>query len=361
MSDPLQAEQQADQERLTLLIQKRAAIQRACDLENDGARKFSYEQQLSELDKKIAPLKERLHASRSAPAPHVLSVWKPLLDEHDVRDDLRPAVTVNCNREEHYFEGLLNDFSKQIESKNNLFYCIVACPYQRPVSMAKRLVYEIEGSKIPIARQVDAAKPDEVVAATLEFGLTPELSWALFWGELKRRIGAAGYDADSPGALADQCADKRYIVPVHRLGKQQWRPDSVEHLRYIARQFQGLPETSRKYLLLFALEFPHIHDRLREKYQNDLEQLNALCAEMDTEGLRAACFSLLPPVEPRSIKDWSSDVLLRDTQLGFTKIIRQLQDQALGQDERFDMEQVETLQEAVWWYRNNRPRPNLPF
>lgn len=53
-------ERQDMEQRLNLLLQKRAKIQRSLDLETDAAQQFKYEQQIAEEDKKIAELKNQL-------------------------------------------------------------------------------------------------------------------------------------------------------------------------------------------------------------------------------------------------------------------------------------------------------------
>lgn len=53
-------ERQAAEQRLSLLIQKRQAVQKGLDLESDAGRQFAYAQQLADLDKDIAQLKSRL-------------------------------------------------------------------------------------------------------------------------------------------------------------------------------------------------------------------------------------------------------------------------------------------------------------
>lgn len=198
MNDPLQLEQQADRNRLLLLIEKRTAVQKARDLENDASVLFKYDQQLADMNADIAKLYD------AGGTLHAATVWAPLLDAHGVRDDLRLSGTVNCNREKHYVAGLLADFKKQMASRYNLFYCIVACPYQRPVSIAKRLVYELEEKKLPVARVADATRPDEVATLTLEFGFDPEHSWQLLWEALRQRLGSPEQPAADLADLAGQ-------------------------------------------------------------------------------------------------------------------------------------------------------------
>ena len=319
------------------------------------ARPPDYALLLQALDERIAEIK----ASATAEG---CNTWTPIFETHALRDDLRPSITVNCDREKHYASGLWSHFKEEIKrGKNNLFYTIVACPFQRPVSIAKRLVYEIEEKKLPIMRLVDAARPDEVVVSRLEPGFEPEHTWELLWSELQLRLGTSGQPMESLQSLAEQGANVRRIALVYRLHAQNWEADSIEHLRYIALQFQGMQEACRKYLFLLAIEFPHIHDLNREKYQQELAQLQNLCSELnDAKGLRAECFHLLPPVEADSIENWSSDVFNGEKKRAFEAVLAHLRQGTSPTTDCFDMEQVETMQEAAWAYRN-RPRPDLPF
>jgi hypothetical protein len=349
-------EQKADEERLITLIEKRKAIQEGLDIETDAGVKFKYKNDIKELDANISALKRKLgHVSGYDP------IWTLFFQTHPLRDDLRASITVNCDREDHYMRGLQAHFKKEMSGKNNLFYCVIACPFQRPASIAKRLVYEIEEKKLPIKRLVDAARPDEVFVSTLEQGFEPEHTWELLWGELQLRLGTSGQPIESLKSLAEQMANVRRIALVYRLHAQNWEADSIEHLRHIALQFQGMQEACRKYLFILAIEFPHIHDLNREKYQQELAQLQSLCRELnDAEGLRAECFHLLPPVEADSIENWSSDVFNGEKKRAFEAVLAHLRQGTSPTTNRFDMEQVETMQEAAWAYRN-RPRPDLPF
>ncbi len=319
------------------------------------ARPPDYSPLLQALDERIAEM------NASAKGGGGGTFWTPIFVQYPLRDDLRPSITVNCDREEHYRNGLRAHFKKEMSGKNNLFYCIVACPFQRPASIAKRLVYEIEETKLPIMRMADAARPDEVIVSRLEPGFAPEHTWELIWGELQQRLGASGQPIESLQSLGEQSGNNRRIALVYRLHAQNWEADSIEHLRHIALQFQGMPEASRKYLFLLAIEFPHIHDLNREKYRQKLEQLKDLCRDLsDAVGLRAACFDLLPPVEEKSIESWSSDVFVGEKKRAWGEVLARLRLATSPTTVFFDMEQVETMQEAAWAYRN-RPRPNLPF
>jgi hypothetical protein len=53
-------ERQGQEDRLRLLVQKRQAVQRGYDLEDNAARQFASEKQLADLDTQIAALKSQL-------------------------------------------------------------------------------------------------------------------------------------------------------------------------------------------------------------------------------------------------------------------------------------------------------------
>jgi hypothetical protein len=251
-----------------------------------------------------------------------------------------------------------------MRSKRSRLYCIVACPYQRPASIAKRLVYEIIEKRLQIAFISDDARPQEVEVIELKFGFDSEHTWALLWDNVKTRFAPIGVAAESPAELVNQCGDKQYIALLFRITAQEWDRNSIEHLQYFVSQFDGLPENSRKYLVVLALEFPHIHSRHYETYQNDLEQIKELCQKASSNSLVTACFDLLPPVKPDSIEKWSSDVLQKNKEAGFKRLLQHLCEQTGATEglfpEDFSMEVVETMQEAAWAHRN-RPRTDLPF
>jgi hypothetical protein len=357
-------EAKSTEDRLKLLLEKRASVQKACDLEGEAGREFAYKKQLSDLDVQIDGLKKQLAPGiQRVPAAAAIP-WSDFFHDHALRDDLPPSVAVNCNREEHYAQGLLEHFRTTMRSNRNRLYCIVACPYQRPASIAKRLVYEIIEKRLQIAFISDDARPQEVEVVELKFGFDSEHTWALNWDDVKTRIAPKAAGADSPADVANQCGGKQFIALLFRITAQEWNRNSIEHLQHLVSQFDGLPENSRKYLVVLALEFPHIHSRHYETYQADLEQIKELCQKASSDSLFTACFDLLPPVQHHSIEKWSSDVLQKDKEAGFKRLLQQLRIQA-GAEEGllpvdFSMEVVETMQEAAWAHRN-RPRPDLPF
>jgi hypothetical protein len=357
MNDAWALELEGDQERLCRLIQKRQAVQKGHDLESDGGRRFDYEQQLADLDKEIVPLKEKLNGLGLTPNPHY--AWAKIFEQHQLRSGLSPSVTVNCNREEHYERILWEHFKDAVDTRNNLLYLIVACPYQRPASIAKRLVYEAS-KDLSIAHIRDAARDWEVAVGDLEFGLKPENSWKRLWEAVQKNRTLAGQPAETPDALAKQLADRDYIALVYRHYASTWNEKQIEHLRYIAGQLQNMPENSRKFLVFIAIEFLHIHDQNGEKYKNELSQLNEFVKEINADGLLSACVSLLPPVKNKSIENWCAGKFSRDGQNAFPLILKELEQETQAKDV-FNMDQIEPMQEAAYHYSISRPRPDLPF
>ena len=364
MSEIENLEAESTQDRLKLLVEKKASMQRACDLEDNAGRKFAYGKELTELDVQIAALKEQYNVHHNKTATASRGVWNGFFQDHGVRDHLSAIITVNCNREEHYIKGLLEHFQTTMRSNRNRLYCIVACPYQRPASIAKRLVYEIIEKRLQIAFISDDARPEEVDIVELKFGFDSEHTWALNWDDVKTRIAPKAAGTDSPADVANQCGGKQFIALLFRITAQEWDRKNIEHLQYFVSQFEGLPENSRKYLVVLSLEFPHIHSRHFEIYKNDLEQIKNMCQDANSDSLTAECFNLLPPVQHDSIEKWSSHVLQEDKEAGFKRLLEQLSLQAGAAEgllpEVFSMEVVETMQEAAWAHRN-RPRTDLPF
>lgn len=357
MNDAWALELKGDQERLCRLIQQRQAVQKGRDLEADAGRRFAYEQQLADLDKDIIKLKEKLNSLGVVASPHY--AWDKIFEQHQLRTGLSPLVTVNCNREEHY-EGILwEHFTDAFKTRNNLLYLIVACPYQRPASIAKRLIYEAS-KDLSIAHIRDAAGGLEVAVGDFEFGLEPENSWTRLWEAVQKNRTLAGQPAETPEALAKQLTDRRYIALVYRHYAATWNEKRIEHLRYIARQLQNMPEDSRKFLVFIAIEFLHIHDQNGEKYKNELSQLNEFVKEINADGLLSTCVSLLPPVKSESIKAWCAGKFSRDGQNAFPRILKELEQETQAKDV-FNMDQIEPMQEAAYHYSISRPRPDLPF
>lgn len=343
-----QQEEEILQERLSLLLQKRAKIQRSLDLETDAGQQFKYEQEIIEENRKIAQVKENLYGMGATPDPHY--AWKKIFDQHQLRDNLEPLVTVNCNREEHYEQILMEHFCESVDTLNNLFYLIVACPYQRPASIAKRLVYEAS-KDIFIAYATDANRDSAIAVNELGFGLTPEHTWNRFWKSIQNNRNLVDHPPESLSDLAAQLTENRYIALLYRYNAQTWNEKRIEHLRHIAQQFQNMPENNRKFLICIAIEFLQIHDQNCEKYKRELSQLSELCREINANGLLSACVSLLPPVKSESIKSWCAGKLSKDGENAGQRIIEKLKQETQAQ-EKFNMDQIEPMQEAAYQYSN---------
>lgn len=356
MNEILSLELKADQERLSRLIQKRAAIEKGYDFEGEAGRKFAYNQELIEVNKEIAQLKEKIYRQGGTPDSHY--AWKEIFEQHQLRNALKPLVTVDCNRKEHYEQRLLKHFEDAAGTQNNLFYLIVACPYQRPASIAKRLVYEASKDLSIVFAEDAGAK--EVVVNELEFGLKPEHSWKRLWDSIQDNRNLVSQAPESLDALTAQLAEKDYMALVYRHNAQTWNEKRIEHLRHIARQFQNMPENNRKFLVCIAIEFLQIHDQNCEKYALELAQLEAFCREINTNGLLSACISLLPPVESEWVKGWCADKFSKDGEKASQRILEKLKQETQAQD-RFNMDQIEPMQEAAFQHSINRPRPDLPF
>jgi len=358
-------ERQAEQDRLNLLVEKKIKLQEACVLETDAGQKFKYEKELEKLDLTIKGLKQNKKGSGDERSSNGKSPWSDFFYKHGVPDELQPIITVNCNREKHYYDGLRAHFQKNLATNHNRLYCIAACPYQRPTSIAKRLVYEIAQKKLQIAFFTDDAHPEEVAVADLEFGFHPEHTWALAWDEIKKRITRNTFlPTDSLADLAAQCGEKQFIALLFRISTRHWAADSLEHLKYLIEQFKGMPSASRKYLVFLVLEFPYLHSDNIKKYQHSLSQIRDLFYSANDESHSSECIDLLPPVHADSIQLWSAEHLQKEKEAGYQEMLRLLQSASektrTADPDFFSMEVVETMQSAAWAHRN-RPRPDFPF
>lgn len=274
-------------------------------------------------------------------------------------------MTVNCDRKEHYTEGVFSDFLKNKKPPKNLAFLLSACLHQKPASLAKRLVYELADKGVSIAHFRDAGDGAAVAVAELKIGLEAENSWAEFWKTVQEKLQSLAPIPD-PVALAnsDLCTGKDRIALIFRVTEKQWdTPNVEEHIAFILSMFDNLPEASRKYLLFFAFEFKHAHlpDRLQAcgQYLDKLDALSKILNDGST-GLFVAHHKLFPPVAPVHIENWFDDVAVSSNKTSNRALLDTLRNQLHADDRArpdFDMENVEEMQEAAYNYLT-RPQPD---
>jgi len=294
------------------------------------------------------------------------SSWETFFEKNTLKNIAGPWMTVNCDRKEHYTEGVFSDFKKIWKQPKNLAFLLSACLHQKPASLAKRLVYELADKGVSIAHFRDAKDGAAVVVAELKIGLEAENSWAEFWKTVQEKMQSLVPIPD-PVALAnsDLCAGKDRIALIFRVTEKQWdTPNVEEHIAFILSMFDNLPEASRKYLLFFAFEFKHAHlpARLQAcgKYLDKLDALAKILNE-GSAGLFVAHHKLFPPVAPVHIETWFDDVAVSPDKNSNRALLDTLRKQ-LHPDDRarpdFDMEIIEEMQKAAYNYLN-RPQTDL--
>ena len=314
-------------------------------------------------------LEQHVQAAPLEPAekkPEADKSWEGFFEKNSLKNISGPWMTVNCNRREHYTEGVFSDFLKNKKPPKNLTFLLSACLHQKPASLAKRLVYELADKGVSIAHFRDAKDGAAVVVAELKIGLEAENSWADFWKTVQEKLQSLVPIPD-PVALAqsDLCAGKDRIALIFRVTEKQWdNPNIEEHIAFILSMFDNLPEASRKYLLFFAFEFKHAHLPARlhtcGKYLEKLDALAKMINEGST-GLFVAHYKLFPPVAPVHIENWFDDVAV-SSNINSNRVLLDTLRNQLHPDDRdrpdFDMEIVEEMQKAAYTYLN-RPQSDL--
>jgi hypothetical protein len=329
-----------------------------------------------DLQSLLKVLKLHVRAEPVVPAQKKLeagSSWETFFEKNNLKNISGPWLTVNCDREEHYREGIFSDFLNNWKQPKNLVFLLSACLHQKPASLAKRLVYDLEQEKKqetkgePLIICFRLPSDGKIVdVADLEFGLSPESSWANFWSVIESKLRSQVLIPD-PIALArsNLGANADHIALVFRVTEQCWhsRPKLEQHIAFIISKFDNLPEASRKYLLFFAFEFKHAHqpDRLKAcvQYLDKLDTLAKMLNEEST-GLFVAHHKLFPPVAPVHIEAWFDHIAANPNKNSNRTLLDTLRTQ-LHPDDRsrpdFDMEDVEKMQHAAYQYIN-RPQPD---
>ncbi|MFN0014894.1 MAG: toll/interleukin-1 receptor domain-containing protein [Saprospiraceae bacterium] len=334
-------------------------------------REAYWDDDLQPLIKYLAPYKQAnpMEAAENMRAPE--APWTKFFTKHALSKDTSGLwITVNCNRNRHYTEGVLSDFLAKYKTPKNLAFLLSACLYQKPASLAKRLIYELDeegkykGMSIAHFRDVKDGK--EVAVADLKIGLEPEGTWAELWKTVQEKLHSLVPIPD-PVALAQSgpCAGKDRIALVFRVAEKQWdMPTLGEHIAFILSMFDNLPETSRKFLLFFAFEFKFAHlpeHQAACKQHLDLLDTLAQMLSLQNNSLFVAHHKLFPPIEPIDIGKWLDEVAVNSNQNSNRALLDALRSQ-LHPDDRgraeFDMEFLETMQEAAYKHLN-QPQPDL--
>jgi hypothetical protein len=335
---------------LAYWIAKKNGFEHDYDKERLEGHKIDIKADIDKCNAKIEQIKEQLDPKPKQPQ----NVWHTFFQQRQVKIiDGGVSITVNCNREEHYSPFLLKPFQKALDKPYTQLYFIVACPYQRPLSLAKRLVYEMREAR-DMTWLGDAATPDDIPAIKLKFHpLTKEITWSKLWSQVQSSLINAK-QADSPQKYAENCP-KEYVVLLFSITNMQ--QDTLEHLEHIIDQFAEASNNKCKFLLFISLEFLHIEketgfDACKPAWEQFRVLYDHLCQKWP-ETLKTHCLKILPAVKATSIERWSSEFLEPNNRLKnrlYQDIIQQLNAELPEPQNTFDMEQVETMQEAAWKY-----------
>lgn len=285
--------------------------------------------------------------------------WEQFFKAHPLKLDGGIATTVNCDRIKHFKEGLQKDFYKNRKEEKSLAYFISACEYQKPASLAKRLIYELLSKNLKIAHSRIATNSAELAEIELKIGLEPEDTWSEAWKDVLQKLNA---QADSPEELAIQthCQSHDKIALVFRANEKRWEePELEEHLAHIVLKFNDLPKEARKFILFFVFDFHRADSARLGECQDHLDKLEDLISgiNQNLNSVLAAHFKLMPPVAPDDVVLWFKDRAQDITPESERSLLKILKSQLDSEDQKrpdFDMEKVEKMQLAAWQHINKQ-------
>jgi hypothetical protein len=272
-----------------------------------------------------------------------------------------PIWTVNCDRKEAYIDGVRRHFAANYRKQKDLVYFISACPHQKPISLAKRLVYEIQDhEKITYANE----KTDDQDIAVLDFKLgldsnaTFEIMWAIIENSYHRNVPEISNS--NPETLKK--SNHNIIAILFYVPEILWDDsDLFDHLEYFIKKFSSEQSNSSKYLLFFAFEFKSVHNERSAACQPWLNLLNQLKQKVDSSCPNMEVFhhKCLPPVEKFEIEKWFQSTRPKFTQDQISTLIEYLRKRPKPQQEEsenlFDMEYIEEMQTAAYkhWHKRD--------
>lgn len=273
-------------------------------------------------------------------------------------------MTVDCDRKHHYSSKEINnsgmhaDFSHHYKHSQHIVFFLSACPYQRPTSLAKRLVYDFL-EDLPV-RYTKEQSPwqhidEEVKALDLEIKAEPDLTWGNIWRKIQAQFSS---NADSSAALLVQNSSYKFIALIFRVSEIQWEASDLEdHLVCLLNQFKDAPATACKYLLFFSFEFAAVHGERSAQCEDRLIKIEELKHKFQ-DSFAIFHKQKLPAVEEADIERWYENIAQRPKRSTLQNLISTLRN-FIEEDTRLrsdiDMAYVEEMQEAAY---NYGVRPN---
>lgn len=275
-----------------------------------------------------------------------------------------PIITVNCDRYETYGGGLIKHFNEYYNKEGNMVFFVPACTSQRPVSLAKRLSFDLTTLKKNLSLycpRVSIDKESEIRVIDFEpsqsdFDSTFSKTW-------EQCISSFSSDAHDPVLFATSGEHRKYdvILFVFRVSEMQWRAvnNLCEHIEFFIRKFDNQGAYTTKFILFFSFEIRTLH--LGSELSNNnlkMDQLLSLANRTKViPGIYSYISPVLRPVEEDEIKDWFSHIapyVKLNTLAELIDTFRSNTSNDGGQSNLFNMEDVEELQQAAYLYSLNQ-------
>lgn len=288
--------------------------------------------------------------------------WSEFFSKNSFKPNKTGRITtVNCNRKTTYGHGIQSDFLKYYQKSKNIVFFMSACPFQKPVSLAKRLIYEIaESFSVAYTSEEQNIDSEDVLAEIppiyFEVGFD---TWGKTWKKIQSQFSSLASD---PASLAEssQCAGKNFVALIFQVTERQWENADLEnHIAAILDRFVGLPLASNKYLLFFSFEFSDAHGAGKAQCEDKIAKIDAL-QEKYRENLAIFHYKQFFPVEEADIKLWYQDMAKSskpDTLKELISTLRSHLSDTYRQRSNIDMVYVEEMQQAAYEYII-RPQPN---
>ena len=287
--------------------------------------------------------------------------WVSFFKTHALRMARKgQIITVNCDRHDTYGKGVINHFKEHYNRSGNMVFFVPACTSQKPVSLAKRLSFDLTMFNEDICLtypRVSADKDSELDIIDFEASLFDfELTFSSTW---KKCISSFQSDASDPVIFATDGVYREMdlILLVFRVSEIQWSEvdNLCEHIEFFISKFANQGSYSTKFILFFTLEIRTVHLSCEAPNNNfKINELRSLADKIKAiPGINSYISPILRPVEEDEIKNWVSHIAPDIKQNTLTELIDIFRSNTLNNKEQpnlFNMEDVEEMQHAAYQY-----------
>lgn len=346
---------------LELLVRKLNFLKKERDIAYDASAKFSYNEQIGQIEGEVRELKRILSGAHNIHTPErdtlLLDAVRGLNLDEDEEVGLLHLVNVDRREMRGKFWGAFDE--KEEEKQEFQYYFISACPSQMPPSFAERMVYELlleeldgDSDALHIITHEDSGR---LRIEGLPVGRNTRKCQQRFKEYVQERFRFA--DTQSFDAFIETGVPKLpydYVAVAFEIHERNWEDFLPEYLQWMIDTFRCPHQDVPTFLFFFVVYIEKQHEgRLAPSQKAIVEALEGLARRNE-----ATLLTPLLPVEESDLRAWLMDLGERNPNKVqqvmdvFLSGLRE-EDQRLYQEKKLlNMKDIEELQAVVYRIAN---------